>query len=57
MIYINTKQIILDATVKLMKSKEAKNLTVQKILNEAHISRATFYKFFADKYDVILSLM
>lgn len=53
MIYINTKQIILDATVKLMKSKEAKNLTVQKILNESHISRATFYKFFADKYDVI----
>ena len=52
-IYINTKQIILDATVRLMKSKEAKNLTVQKILNEAHISRATFYNFFADKYDVI----
>lgn len=53
MIYINTKQIILDATVKLMKSKEAKSLTVQKILDEAHISRATFYSFFADKYDVI----
>lgn len=44
-IYINTKQIILDATVKLMKSKGAKNLTVQKILDEAHISRATFYNF------------
>lgn len=53
MIYINTKQIILDATVRLMKSKDAKNLTVQKILDEAHISRATFYNFFADKYDVI----
>lgn len=53
MVYINTKQIIVDAVVRLMKSKEAKSLTVQKILDEAHISRATFYNFFADKYDVI----
>lgn len=53
MVYIDTKQIIVDATVRLMKSKEPKSLTVQKILDEAHISRATFYNFFADKYDVI----
>ena len=53
MIFIDTKQIILDTTVRLMKTKEAKKLTVQKILDEAHVSRATFYSFFADKYDVI----
>lgn len=50
---IDTKQIILDATVKLMKTNKAKKLTVQKIIDEAHVSRATFYSFFADKFDVV----
>ena len=52
-IYINTKEIILDATIKLMKNNNINKLTVQKILDEANISRSTFYKFFSDKYDVI----
>lgn len=50
---MNTKQIILDATIKLMKSNKANKLTVQKILDEANVSRSTFYSFFSDKYDVI----
>ena len=52
-IYINTKKIILDATIKLMKNNKINKLTVQKILDEANVSRSTFYKFFSDKYDVI----
>ena len=52
-IYINTKQIILDATIKLMKTNKVNKLTVQKILDEANVSRSTFYSFFSDKYDVI----
>lgn len=53
MIYTDTKQIILDATVKLMKANKPNKLTVQNILDEAHVSRSTFYSFFSDKYDVI----
>ena len=50
---MKTKEIILDATIKLMKSHKANKLTVQKILDEANVSRSTFYSFFSDKYDVI----
>lgn len=50
---MDTKKIILDATIKLMKANKVKKLTVQKILDEANVSRATFYSFFSDKYDVI----
>lgn len=52
-ICVNTKQIILDSTIKLMKDNKLNKLTVQKILNEANVSRSTFYSFFSDKYDVI----
>lgn len=52
-IYINTKQIILDATIKLMKDNKPNKLTVQRIIDEAKVSRSTFYSFFSDKYDVI----
>lgn len=50
---MDTKQIILDATIKLMKANKPNKLTVQNILDEAHVSRSTFYSFFSDKYDVI----
>ncbi|MBU3198392.1 TetR/AcrR family transcriptional regulator [Clostridium estertheticum] len=53
MIFIDTKQIILNATIKLMKVDKPNKLTVQNILDEAHVSRSTFYSFFSDKYDVI----
>ncbi len=36
-----------------MKGNKPNKLTVQNILDEAHVSRSTFYSFFSDKYDVI----
>lgn len=36
-----------------MKANKPNKLTVQNILDEAHVSRSTFYSFFSDKYDVI----
>ena len=36
-----------------MKVNKPNKLTVQNILDEAHVSRSTFYSFFSDKYDVI----
>ena len=50
---MNTKQIIIDAAFSLFEKQPFRQLPVQDILNEAHVSRATFYKFFSDKHELM----
>lgn len=46
------KKYMLQAIKKLLKKKSIKSISVQDILEEAGVSRATFYKYFWDKYDL-----
>lgn len=52
---MNTEQIIKDAAFKLMEEGRFENLTVQDILDEAHVGRTTFYRYFHDKYELMAS--
>ncbi|MBR5015534.1 MAG: helix-turn-helix transcriptional regulator, partial [Clostridia bacterium] len=47
-----TKNDILVAFNVLAEKKGFERITVQMIADEAGISRATFYRYFKDKYDV-----
>ncbi|WP_195856899.1 TetR/AcrR family transcriptional regulator [Aerococcus urinae] len=49
---MNTKIIIFLALEKLLKSKPFEKITVIEIAQAAHISRATFYRHFEDKFDL-----
>jgi len=46
------KKYLIQAIKKLITEKGIDNIIVQDILEEAHVSRATFYKYFWDKYDL-----
>lgn len=48
-----TRQRITDAFNRLIRKAEFESLTVNDIVREAGISRATFYRHFRDKYDVM----
>ena len=48
-----TKEVILDAFNNLIEKKDFDKITVQMILDEAGVGRATFYRYFKDKYDVM----
>jgi len=48
-----TKLAILQAFNKLAKKKDFDKITVEQICKEAEVSRATFYRYFEDKYDVM----
>lgn len=50
---MNTRQIIIDAAFALLENQPFKKICVQDILDEAHVSRGTFYKFFTDKYELM----
>lgn len=50
---MDTKGIISNALRTLLKRKKIDDITVQNILDEAHVSRSTFYSHFADKYDLM----
>lgn len=50
---IDIKSIIADAFLELCERKAVSRITIQDILNEAEISRGTFYNYFEDKYDLI----
>lgn len=49
---MNTKMILLEAVKTLVEKGKFQTMTVQDILDEAEVSRATFYKYFRDKYDI-----
>lgn len=48
-----TKKKILDSFNKLIKTKDFDSITVKMIVDEAGVGRATFYRHFKDKYDVM----
>lgn len=50
---MDTKGIINNALKTLLKKKKIDDITVQNILDEAHVSRSTFYSHFMDKYDLM----
>src|SRR5882757_5597903 len=51
------RSAILDATMTLLQSEPLDELSVAQILEEAGISRATFYFYFASKDDAFLALL
>lgn len=50
---MNTKKIITDAAFSLFREFPFDAITVQMILNEAEVSRKTFYKYYTDKYELM----
>jgi len=50
---MNTKAIIENAAFSLFKEFPFDTITVQMILNKAEVSRKTFYKYYADKYELM----
>ncbi|MDN7242197.1 TetR/AcrR family transcriptional regulator [Planococcus sp. N028] len=50
---IRTRNLLMDAFMKIIKKKEFKDITINDIAEEATVNRATFYSHFQDKYDVM----
>lgn len=50
---MDTKNIISNAMFGLLQRKPFEEITVQLILDEAKVSRATFYRHFRDKYELM----
>lgn len=48
-----TKMAIVDAFNALIADTSFNDITVQAIVEEAEVSKATFYRYFKDKYDVM----
>lgn len=52
-----TDKAILQAMVSLLKKKPFEKITVQDILDETPVTRATFYAHYHDKYDVVEKML
>lgn len=50
-----TRDVLGDALVELMHEKPFQTITVQQVLDRAHVGRATFYAHYSDKNDLFLS--
>lgn len=50
-----TRKAIVTAFNTLIKNHSIEKITVEMILKEANVSKATFYRYFNDKYDVMNS--
>ena len=50
---MNTKAILTNAISELLQETSFDKLTVQMILERSGVSRATFYRYFRDKYNVM----
>lgn len=50
---MNTKKIIKEAAFRLFEQRPFEQVTVQDILDEAEVSRRTFYDHFQDKYELM----
>lgn len=51
--FLRTDQAIIDAMIAILNHKSFEKITVQDILEEAGISRGTFYAHYPDKYAVV----
>lgn len=47
------KRYIAETTARLLKTKRVEDVTIREIVEISNISRATFYRHFNDKYDLI----
>ena len=52
-----TDKAILQAMVSLLKKKSFEKITVQDILEETPVTRATFYAHYHDKYEVVEKML
>jgi AcrR family transcriptional regulator len=50
---MNTKEIIIQAMFRLMQKYSHKNIITQMIIDEAKVSRSTFYRHYRNKYDLV----
>lgn len=50
-----TRDALGDALISLMQEKPFDTITVQDVLERAHVSRSTFYSHYSDKDDLLLS--
>lgn len=50
---MKTKKILLETVRHLLENKNIEEITVQDILDSSGVSRATFYHYFRDKYDLV----
>lgn len=50
---MNTRKILLDSFYELIQDHDVDDVTVQMILDRSEISRATFYRHYRDKYDLM----
>src|SRR5918998_2646510 len=50
-----TRDALGDALIALMHEKPFETITVQDVLDRAHVSRSTFYSHYSDKDDLLMS--
>ena len=50
-----TRDVLGDALIALMQEKPFDTITVQDVLDRAHVSRSTFYSHYSDKDDLLMS--
>jgi AcrR family transcriptional regulator len=50
-----TRDALGDALIALMQEKPFDTITVQDVLDRAHVSRSTFYAHYSDKHDLLMS--
>ncbi|HET6972859.1 MAG TPA: TetR/AcrR family transcriptional regulator [Pyrinomonadaceae bacterium] len=50
-----TRDALGDALIALMQEKPFETITVQEVLDRAHVSRSTFYMHYSDKDDLLMS--
>ena len=50
-----TREALGDALISLMQEKPFDTITVQDVLDRAHVSRSTFYTHYSDKDDLLMS--
>src|SRR5829696_4237596 len=50
-----TREALGDALIALMQEKPFDTITVQDVLDRAHVSRSTFYSHYTDKDDLLMS--
>lgn len=55
--FLRTDKAILQTMVSLLKKKSFEKITVQDILDETPVTRATFYAHYHDKYEVVEKML